>query len=126
MEWSVDASSDVPPSRQLVVYVLDALAAEELAAGDQLPSIRQLAARALVNHNTAARAYRDLEQLGVVRPQNGLGVFVTDRGPDIATHMRRDRTLSEFTSAAQQALRAGHETHSLSTLLKSISEEAAP
>ncbi len=108
MDWSVDLAADAPPSRQLVRAVLDAIARGELAAGDQLPSVRQLAAKALVNHNTVARAYRDLEQLGVVRGQNGLGVFVSPVGPRIARDERRGDTLDEFRRAAVEALRAGH------------------
>jgi DNA-binding transcriptional MocR family regulator len=65
--WTVDLASSVPPSRQLVEAALDALSSGRLAAGDRLPSVRGLAAAALVNHNTVARAYRDLEQRGVVK-----------------------------------------------------------
>ena len=88
--------------------VLAALAAGELAPGTRLPSVRQLATLALVNHNTAARAYRDLEQLGVLRGENGLGVFATGSGPRIARELRRRSTLEAFRDAALDALRAGH------------------
>ncbi|MCB9914581.1 MAG: GntR family transcriptional regulator [Planctomycetes bacterium] len=108
MDWRVDPARDTPPWRQLVDSVLDAVASAELAPGDQLPSVRQMAAEALVNHNTVARAYRDLEQLGVVRGENGRGVFVQAGGPDVARALRRDETLDAFLRAAAEALRAGH------------------
>jgi GntR family transcriptional regulator len=108
MDWTVDLAADAPPSRQLVRALLDAIACGDLAAGDQLPSVRQLAAKALVNHNTVARAYRDLEHMGIVRGHNGLGVFVSATGPRIARDERRAGTLAEFRRAAGEALRAGH------------------
>lgn len=108
MSWTVDPASDVPPSRQLVEAVLDAVARGELVAGQKLPSVRRMAAEALVNPNTVARAYRDLDHMGAVQGQNGRGVFVTERGPKIAREARRGATLSAFIRATREALRAGH------------------
>jgi DNA-binding transcriptional regulator YhcF (GntR family) len=113
MDWRVDLGADAPPSRQLARAILDGIARGELAGGDQLPSVRQLAAKALVNHNTVARAYRDLEQMGVVRGHNGLGVFVSASGPRIARDERRDDTLAEFRRAALAAMSAGHDVADL-------------
>lgn len=113
MTWAIDTNSDVPPSRQLVEAVLDAVARGELAGGNKLPSVRAMAAEALVNPNTVARAYRDLEQMGAVEGQNGRGVFVTERGPEIAREARRGSTLEAFVRAAAEALRSGHPTDAL-------------
>jgi GntR family transcriptional regulator len=115
--WRIDPSLDLPPSRQLVEAVLDGVASGQLGAGAQLPSVRAMAAEALVNHNTVARAYRDLEQLGVVAGENGRGVFVTAAGPRLARGLRRERTLAVFEQALREALRAGH---SPETLLASV------
>lgn len=106
--WRVDSGLDVPPSRQIVEAVLDRVAAGELPAGCRLPSVRTLAAEALVNHNTVARAWRDLEHLGVVAGENGRGVFVTAAGPRVARELRRQQTLASFERALHEALRAGH------------------
>ncbi|MBL8897988.1 MAG: GntR family transcriptional regulator, partial [Planctomycetes bacterium] len=62
----VDSTSTVPPSRQLVEGVLDAIARGALEEGARLPSVRELAAEALVNPNTVAKAYRELQWLGAV------------------------------------------------------------
>jgi len=121
LDWSVDPNADTPPSKQLVERVLDALAAGDLAAGDRLPSVRQLASAALVNHNTTARAYRDLEQLGVVRGENGLGVFVTGDGPRLGLELRRGSTIERFRGSAEQALRAGHPLSELVAALLKLS-----
>lgn len=120
MNYRVDLSSAVSPSRQIVEAVLDAVAAGALAPGARLLSVRALAAEALVNPNTAARAYRDLESLGVVEGRNGLGVFVTDRGPGIARGMRERLTLEAFARAAAEALRAGHTMDDLLEQLEGV------
>ncbi len=104
---SVDPDLPAPPSRQLVEAFLDRMATGVLAAGDRLPSVRDLAQLALVNPNTAAKAYRDLGFLGVVDAKNGSGVFVAAGGPDIARRERRLVTWNEFRSATRAAMRAG-------------------
>lgn len=118
VDWSVDPDSDVPPSRQLVEVVLDAIASGELEPGDQLPSVRTLAVEALVNHNTVARAYQELQRLGAAESANGLGVFVTLRGPEVAAAERRARTLAVLRRAVAEALRAGHTYEDVQRLLK--------
>lgn len=123
MTWAVDPSSDTPPSRQIVDAILDAVARGELSTEDQLPSVRAMAGRALVNHNTVARAYRDLEGMGVVEGRNGRGVFVTSNGPSIAKASRRGSTLEAFTRALEQALRSGHTLADLEGVLEHIGQK---
>jgi GntR family transcriptional regulator len=118
VDWSIDPDADVPPSRQLVEIVLDALASGELEPGAQLPSVRSLAAEAMVNHNTVARAYEALERLGATEAVNGVGVFVTLRGPEVAAEERRAKTLLVLRRAIAEALRAGHTYEDVHRLLK--------
>lgn len=123
--WRVDPALDVPPSRQLVESVLDAVASGELAAGAQLPSVRAMAAEALVNHNTVARAWRELEHLGVVAGENGRGVFVTPGGPERAREQRRDQTLVALDQALREALRSGHTLANLMTRMNAQERDSA-
>lgn len=109
MNCRVDPHSLVPPSQQLVAAVLDAIAAGELQPGDKLPSVRGLAAEALVNPNTVTKAWRDLEHLGATEGRNGSGVFVTAAGPSVAKAIRLAETLAAFRAAAAAASRAGHD-----------------
>jgi len=125
MDWTVDPSSDTPPSRQLVEIVLDAAARGELAAGACLPSVRRLTGEAMVNHNTVARAWRDLERLGIVAGQNGRGVFITPEGPDLARERRRASTLVALKKALSEALRAGHDLADLQRLLEGETRRSA-
>ena len=98
--------------------MLDAIASGALEPGAQLPSVRAMAAAALVNHNTVARAYLELERLGATEPVNGVGVFVTLRGPDVAAEERRAKTLMVLRRALAEALRAGHTFEDVQRLLK--------
>jgi len=125
MAYRVDVTLDVPPSRQLVEQVLDEVASGRLVPGAQLPSVRALAAEALVNPNTAARAVRDLEQLGVAVGKNGLGVFVSEEGPAIARARRRKATLAAFRQALSEALRAGHPPELLAELVDAAAAQSA-
>ena len=109
MHLCVDPSSLLPPSQQIVAWVLDAIARGDLGPGDKLPSVRGLAAEALVNPNTVTKAFRDLERMGATEGRNGTGVFVTSGGPEVARGIRLAETLSQFEAAMQMALRAGHE-----------------
>jgi DNA-binding transcriptional regulator YhcF (GntR family) len=108
VDLRIDPTRATPPSRQIVEAVLDAVASGATVPGDRLPSVRALAADALVNPNTAGKAYRELEALGVVLSRMGDGVFVAAEGPAIARSERQDATLHALREAGAAALRAGH------------------
>ena len=111
--FRVDPDSQVPPARQLIEHVLDQLASGGLAAGDKLPSVRAMAAQALVNPNTVGKAYKELEGLGVVRGRNGSGVYAQPEGPEIARALRQDATREALLTALELALRSGQPAHEL-------------
>ena len=69
-------SLGVPIYLQLVEQVKHAIETGALRAGDQLPSIRPLAEQLVINANTVAKAYRELEREGVVELRQGAGAFV--------------------------------------------------
>lgn len=74
----LNQSSGVPLYLQLIEQVKHAIEIGELRAGDQLPTIRSLAEDLVMNPNTVARAYRELEHEGVIELKHGLGAFVRD------------------------------------------------
>jgi len=76
MRITISPSDGVPIYLQIVQQIRRLVAAGELKAGDELPSIRVLAERLVVNPNTVARAYRELESAGVVEFSRGMGTFV--------------------------------------------------
>ena len=73
---SIDIHSSVAVYAQIENHIQFAIAAGKLKAGDQLPSVRELSERLSVNPNTVAKAYRDLEVMGLLYTRRGMGVFV--------------------------------------------------
>jgi GntR family transcriptional regulator len=71
-------SLGVPIYLQLVEQVKHAIESGALRTGDQLPSIRPLAEELVINANTVAKAYRELEREGVIELRQGAGAFVAD------------------------------------------------
>jgi GntR family transcriptional regulator len=90
MEVHLDPTSGVPIYRQVVDQVKRLVAAGRLAPGEELPPIRALAERLVINPNTAARAYRELERAGVVITRGAAGTAVAPAppGPPRAHHLR--------------------------------------
>ncbi len=78
----------VPIYLQVVNQIKYLVAAGRLAAGDELPPIRALAEQLVVNPNTIARAYRELEIAGIVEKRRTAGTFVTDQGSPLARKER--------------------------------------
>jgi GntR family transcriptional regulator len=74
-------SSGVPIYLQLMEQVKHAVETGALRPGEQLPSIRPLAEELVVNPNTVAKAYRELEHEGVIELRQGAGAFVSNKAP---------------------------------------------
>lgn len=72
----IDIHSSVAVYQQIENHVRFAISAGRLQPGDQLPSVRELSERLQVNPNTVAKAYRDLEVMGLLYTRRGMGVFV--------------------------------------------------
>jgi len=74
--FRLDPSSRTPLYAQLVEHLKHAIEAGAIKAGEQLPSVRRMAEDLVINPNTVVRAYRDLEDEGIVVLKHGSGVFV--------------------------------------------------
>jgi GntR family transcriptional regulator len=84
MNLRVSAHDGVPIYLQIVNQVKYLVAAQRLAPGEALPSVRKLAEQLTVNPNTVARAYRELETAGVLTTRRGAGVYVSEQGSPLA------------------------------------------
>jgi GntR family transcriptional regulator len=74
---SIDPRDSTPIHAQLERGLRAAIATGRLTAGEQLPTVRQLAVELRVNANTVARVYAELERAGVIETQRGVGSFIT-------------------------------------------------
>jgi GntR family transcriptional regulator len=77
---TVDARSGVPIYLQIIEQVKRSVALGVLQAGEQLPTVKQLALDLTVNPNTVARAYRELERDRVIETAPGRGSFIRENG----------------------------------------------
>jgi GntR family transcriptional regulator len=81
MLFRPNPASGVPIYLQLMEQVKHSIATGALRAGEQLPGIRPLAEQLVINPNTVAKAYRELEHEGVIELRQGAGAFVSANGP---------------------------------------------
>ena len=77
--FHLDLKSGVPVYRQIIDQVAGGMASGSLAAGDQLPTVRQVAVDLAINPNTVMRAYRELEIGGLLETHQGTGTFISAR-----------------------------------------------
>jgi GntR family transcriptional regulator len=93
----IDFRSDTAITTQIVEQVQKRLLSGQLKPGDQLPTVRQLAAELRVNFNTVARAYRILDELGLISTQQGRGTYIWEPPEPGDSAERRLRALTQIT-----------------------------
>ena len=117
--FGLDLHTGVPVYRQLIDQVRAGIASGSLTAGDQLPTVRQLAVDLAINPNTVMRAYRELELGGLLETHQGTGTFISDKKPEKKT-VERERQLSQM--AGEFAARAGAAGFTLEELIDRMRE----
>jgi GntR family transcriptional regulator len=75
----LDFRSDIPLYLQIVRQVENLVTIGNLKQGDQLPTVRELAVELRINFNTVARAYRVLDESGLISTQRGRGTYIWDK-----------------------------------------------
>ena len=104
--FRLEMQSGVPVYRQIIDQVLGGIAAGTLSAGDQLPTVRQVAVDLSINPNTVVRAYRELEIRGVLETQQGTGTFISRqkvKHDEVERRRQLTQLVSEFVSRAGAA-----------------------
>ena len=105
---TVDSRSGVPIYLQIVEQVKRSVALGVLQAGEQLPTVKQLALDLTINPNTVARAYRDLERDSVIETAPGRGSFVRGDGAfDSARSAAADVARDALSVALREAKAVG-------------------
>lgn len=107
MDFQIDAASKVPIYRQLREQIRLAIAQGHLRPEDQLPSVRELSRQLVVNPNTIARVYTELERESVLNTRPGLGVFVAKPRTDLTKKARRRRMLDQLDSFLTESVHLG-------------------
>ncbi|MGA2618396.1 MAG: GntR family transcriptional regulator [Thermoguttaceae bacterium] len=91
MEFRIDPGSRLPIYRQLTQQLREAVARGRLQPEDRLPSVRDLSRTLVVNPNTIARVYTELEREGILNTRPGLGVFVARPKAELTKKVRKER-----------------------------------
>src|SRR5258708_3408699 len=119
--FALDLRSGVPVYRQIIDQVRSAMALGSLTAGDQLPTVRQMAVDLAINPNTVMRAYRELELSGLLETHQGTGTFVAKNKLQ-RKDAERERQLTQLVS--DFAARVGAAGFAIEELVERLSELA--
>lgn len=119
--FSIEPGNKKPIYQQVVDQVVLLLSSGVLQAGDQLPPIRELAQQLGINPNTAARAYRELETLGVIETIPKKGVYISAMSIDEEVRGRMQKDLLAW---YQRGQKLGLSEEDLQKIFEEVAEDA--
>ncbi|HIJ73997.1 MAG TPA: GntR family transcriptional regulator [Candidatus Hydrogenedentes bacterium] len=124
---SIDIDSSVAVYVQIENHVQFAISSGRLKAGEQLPSVRELSERLGVNPNTVAKAYRDLEVMGLLYTRRGMGVFVNKGVEAKCREDCRKRIIGRMHEVVAEAKSSGMARKEIADVVdKSYASETGP
>jgi GntR family transcriptional regulator len=126
MDIHISPHDGVPLYLQIVNQVKYHVASGRLAAGEELPAIRVLADQLVVNPNTVARAYRELEVAGVVEKRRTAGTYVSAVGSPLARRERLKILTERIDALLAEARQLGIRTDAVIELLRQRDEFLQP
>jgi len=107
VEFQITTAGREPICQQLVGQVREGVARGKLRPGERLPSVRELSRRLVVNPNTIARVYTELERDGVLYTRPGSGVFVAEPSNDLTKSARKKKLLGLLDGFLTEAVHLG-------------------
>ena len=107
MEFRIDTASRLPIYRQLTSQLREAVARGRLQPEERLPSVRELSRTLVINPNTVARVYTELEREGVLNTRPGLGVFVAHPKAELTRKVRKERLCEMLDHFLTEAVHLG-------------------
>ena len=107
MQTTIDIESSVAVYAQIENHIQFAISSGRLKAHERLPSVRELSERLKVNLNTVAKAYRDLEVMGLLYTRRGMGVFVNEGVAAKCQEDCRKRIIAKMHEVTAEARAAG-------------------
>jgi GntR family transcriptional regulator len=122
MQIHISSSDGVPIYLQIVNQVKYLAASGRLAAGEELPPIRVLATQLVVNPNTVARAYRELELAGIVEKRRTAGTYVSATGSPLARRERLKILTERIDTLLAEARQMNIDTDAVVDLLRQREE----
>ncbi len=117
MEFRIEPTSRLAIYRQLSEQIREAIATGRLTSDEKLPSVRELSRTLVVNPNTIARVYTELEREGVLCTRPGLGVFVARPRQDLTKKARQDRLIRSVDGTLTEAVHLGFAADEVTALI---------
>src|SRR3954454_12782736 len=118
MFFHLNPSDDRPIYAQIGDQVKFAVAAGVLGPGELVPSVRELSKQLVVNPNTVARAYRELQGQGVLEPVRGTGLRVAAAAPELCRDDRREFVRRRLREALDEARRSNLAHEEIEAILR--------
>jgi len=103
MQFHINNASDRPVYQQIMDQIKRDIALGRLIKNEKLPTVRQLAGQIALNPNTIAKAYRQLEQEGVIVTKAGAGAFVANIDSNLSRSVRKKLITEELELIAVDA-----------------------
>jgi GntR family transcriptional regulator len=123
LQIRLDFGSSDPIYSQVVEQVKAQLDTGELKPGDQLPTVRQLASELRVNFNTIARAYRLLDEAGLISTQRGRGTYLLEHpGSTAAEVIRQESVVEQLERTVHSLLRQGYSKEEINQALINLTK----
>jgi len=118
MQLHIQFQDGVPIYLQVMQQIKYLVASGRLQPGDELPSIRALAEQLVVNPNTIARAYRELEVAGVVEKRRTAGTYIAETGSPLARKERMKQLKERVDQLLVEAFQMGFELDEVIKLMQ--------
>ena len=113
MQIRIDNASDRPVYQQIIDQVKRDIALGRIIKNEKLPTVRQLAGQIAINPNTIAKAYRQLEQQGIIVTKAGAGAFVANLDSNLSRSVRKKLISEELERIAVDAYHMQIESQTL-------------
>lgn len=123
MQIRIDNASDRPVYQQIIDQIKRDIALGRLIKDEKLPTVRQLAGQLAINPNTIAKAYRQLEQEGIINTRPGAGAFVANLDSNLNKSVRRKLICEELERVAVEAFHMQIDSQTLQEWFKNIIEK---
>ncbi|MFH1614710.1 MAG: GntR family transcriptional regulator [Planctomycetota bacterium] len=104
MQFNIDNSSGRAVYQQIIDQIKRDIAMGKLLAGEKLPTVRELAVQLVINPNTIAKAYRQLEQEGIITTRPGAGAFVAQMSSNLSRAVKKKMICERLELAAVEAI----------------------
>ena len=118
MQIRISQEDGTPIYQQVTHQIRLMVSTGRLEPGEQLPAVRRLAQQLLINPNTVAKAYRELESDGVVTSRRGAGVFVSDGGSPLSRKEKNRLMHERIDALLTEAAQLNYDTNTVLAMVK--------